>query len=1074
MRLAKLTVAGFKSFADPTEFHFSEPVIGIVGPNGCGKSNVVDAIKWVLGERSAKSLRGSAMLDVIFAGCASRKPMGGASVTLTFENPIESFTEEDAHGTTRTVQRRALGIDTEEVDVTRRLFSDGKSEYLINGGKVRLRDIKELFLDTGIGTNAYSIIEQGKVDAMLLANPVERRLILEEAAGVAKFRTRKLEATRKLEHAEKNLLLVREQLSNTERRLRIVRGQAAKAEQFQDLDARRQDLMTSVFLERYHDLNERLHGLTNRVSEVSKERTDVQTAVTDLEDTKQQSDIERQELQNEQHGLEQRRLELHASEKQARQRSELTGRNLEEALQQLAQEEARIAENDESLSGLAERLEALELELVALNENQEHAERVVAACEEERAKTVEQATKSRAEVDRLKDDASRIERDTVGAEGLLASLDEREQALQEQITRLDARIVPFALEADHHRVELVRARSAHASASDRLEKLSQDLEQHSTIEAELDDRQTELLGQLARVREERSAMNSRRHALAEVHSGREGLGNAVKHVLEHPDRFPGVHGLLGDLIETDRDHAELVESALGDDLQALLVDSTGEIDEMLQELRALDGRIVLLPVNPTNQAAPTPRTTVPGATPLISMVKAEGPARIVLERRLSDTWLVDSLQTARRMAQDQLPNGRFVTHTGERFDPDERIVIAPTAREDAAQGWLSRKAELRELDELLGGTNQEVETLEANLADIEQESGTAVEQRVALSREIEETRNKLVELSHEIERTEQMIERVQRDRESILNEKNELENRFEGMRQEEAERREQLQSLNRLLAEQRDAVLAAECTARDNLAASERAREELAGARVTQGESNARLEAARREQRHLALSREEAERQVAIGREQLDRRKGQVARFKQTIASAEHEITETTEALASMSDAFAELAQRSEQAASNVTKATEALHSARAHGAQIERDLHALEMSRREIEIKRETLEERAIEELEFEIPNKYPDYARARNEGQEPIDVYAAEAEATELKEQIRKLGNVNLDAIEELDALQVRNEDLEQQLQDIDSAREQLEALIEELDIVSRARFQETFETVRDAMTSGDCPAL
>ena len=207
MRLAKLTLSGFKSFADHTEFHFNEPIIGVVGPNGCGKSNVVDAIKWVLGERSAKSLRGSAMMDVIFAGSASRKPMGGASVTLTFENPVEEFQDErgDEAGT---VKRRSLGVDTEEVDVTRRLFSDGKSEYLINGNKVRLRDIKELFLDTGIGTNAYSIIEQGKVDAMLLANPIERRAILEEAAGVAKFRTRKLEASRKLDHAERNLLLV--------------------------------------------------------------------------------------------------------------------------------------------------------------------------------------------------------------------------------------------------------------------------------------------------------------------------------------------------------------------------------------------------------------------------------------------------------------------------------------------------------------------------------------------------------------------------------------------------------------------------------------------------------------------------------------------------------------------------------------------------------------------------------------------------------------------------------------------------------------------------------------------------
>ena len=223
MRLAKITLAGFKSFADPTELRFDMPISGIVGPNGCGKSNVVDAIKWVLGERSAKSLRGDAMLDVIFAGSAGRKPVGAAAVTLGFENPV---VRPDSNEPT---QRRFLGVDTPEVDVTRRLYRDGRSEYLINGRKCRLKDIKELFMDTGIGTHAYSIIEQGRVDAMLTANAVERRSIFEEAAGIAKFKARKIESARKLEKSEMNLVRVREQLAGTERRLRIVRRRARSA-----------------------------------------------------------------------------------------------------------------------------------------------------------------------------------------------------------------------------------------------------------------------------------------------------------------------------------------------------------------------------------------------------------------------------------------------------------------------------------------------------------------------------------------------------------------------------------------------------------------------------------------------------------------------------------------------------------------------------------------------------------------------------------------------------------------------------------------------------------------------------
>ena len=236
MRLAKVTISGFKSFADPVEIRFDDPKVGIVGPNGCGKSNIVDAIKWVLGERSAKSLRGDAMLDVIFAGSAGRKPLGAASVTLSFTNPVTNPGSQDP------AQHRLLAVDTDTVGVGRRLYRDGRSEYLINGKACRLRDVKELFMDTGIGVNAYSIIEQGKVSAMLNGSPVERRTIVEEAAGVAKFKTRKVEAARKLERSEVNLVRVREQLASTERRLRIVKGQAVKARKFKELDGRYRSL----------------------------------------------------------------------------------------------------------------------------------------------------------------------------------------------------------------------------------------------------------------------------------------------------------------------------------------------------------------------------------------------------------------------------------------------------------------------------------------------------------------------------------------------------------------------------------------------------------------------------------------------------------------------------------------------------------------------------------------------------------------------------------------------------------------------------------------------------------------
>src|SRR3954452_4148989 len=263
MRLKKLILQGFKSFADRTEFVFDSPITGIVGPNGCGKSNVVDAFKWVLGEQSAKSLRGDAMLDVIFNGSSVRKASGMAEVVLVFENPLR----ED--GT------RLLNVETEEVSVGRRLFRDGTSEYQVNNASSRLKDVKEMFLDTGVGVDAYSVIEQGRVAALLEANPAERRLIFEEAAGISKFKQKKKEAVRKLEKVDQNLVRVNDIVEEVDRRLRSVKIQAGKARSYNEYSTRLRELRLQYALQEYHQHATRLAELEAQQSDAAASLEDI-------------------------------------------------------------------------------------------------------------------------------------------------------------------------------------------------------------------------------------------------------------------------------------------------------------------------------------------------------------------------------------------------------------------------------------------------------------------------------------------------------------------------------------------------------------------------------------------------------------------------------------------------------------------------------------------------------------------------------------------------------------------------------------------------------------------------------
>src|SRR5438034_3881360 len=243
--LKRLELVGFKSFADKTQFEFPTGITGIVGPNGSGKSNVVDAVRWVLGEQSAKSLRGGEMSDVIFNGSASRRSLGMAEVTLTFDNT-----------------RRSLASDAEEIQISRRVYRSGEGEYLINQQLCRLKDIKDLFLGSGAGADAYCIIEQGRVDVLLQASTKERRTIFEEAAGISRFKAKKTETLRKLERVDQNLLRLRDILDEVDKQLRSVKLQAAKAQRYQEYSGRLKELRLTLGLEEYHSLTEKLRGKT--------------------------------------------------------------------------------------------------------------------------------------------------------------------------------------------------------------------------------------------------------------------------------------------------------------------------------------------------------------------------------------------------------------------------------------------------------------------------------------------------------------------------------------------------------------------------------------------------------------------------------------------------------------------------------------------------------------------------------------------------------------------------------------------------------------------------------------------
>jgi chromosome segregation protein len=1092
VRLARLVLNGFKSFADTTEFRFDSPIIGVVGPNGCGKSNVVDAIKWVLGERSAKSLRGGAMLDVIFAGSATRKPSGMASVTLVFENPVLQqlvkrtvaanapamdsdidpgleASEDGELSTASAVDRlnvchRGLPVDTDEVEVTRRLFSDGRSEYLINSSKVRLRDIKELFMDTGIGNDAYSIIEQGKVDAMLRAAPLERRQILEEAAGVAKFRARRTEAQRKLESADKNLVLVREQLANTERRLRIVKGQAEKARAFQSLESRRKDLRRELAFDLYHELRERLSGLTSELAGLESDRQQLASVVAEMEHQKNEVEGTRQRAQEHLRTLESQRIENVGVQKQAEQRVELGERSLAELQEQSQHDTVRLDEFAARIADLTAKLGQMADQVAAAAEATTDAEVRVAAASTARARGTERAQHTRASADRLRDQAQNTDREIARAAAHLAAIDDRERQLAEQMTRLDQRRMPVELELDTQRA----LRNGHVVrklvARDEGLRHEQEIHAHLDTASKLGDRHAGLARRLTELRDERTALESRRQLLQEMQRAREGVDQAVRAVLGDRERFPAVTGILAESVEADFADAPVVEAALGRDLELLVVQSSGELPELAQACQDVDGRVTLVAAD-VQSAAALLRPEVPGVVPVSSVLRVRGEASAVVGRLIVDCWVAPDLTTALSLAATTYQGARLVTRNGAVVDGFGRVTVGRPTGVSAGEGLLTRRAELVHLSARLDALALEMQMAEGEAADLLARSDEARRRHRQVEEALAAVGRTAVDAEYQCDRCDQMIQRVEHDKASLALEMDDLHRRLRALDGERSSIEDKLGQLRAVLAALEGRYAVAEAEAQKTIGLADAAAEALGAARIESTRAGGLLDALRRERRTTELALDEEQRQRGQVADQADRCRQQMERYSASIHEARSTAAQAADVLTSIAQQIESAALDAEATHTAVEQAAARLRLVREQATILERNWNSVEMSRREVEIKREALEETTLQDLELDLSPEYAAYAAARMvDGFTPIRRDDAERELADLRDSIRKLGNVNLDAIDEEGQLEQRNEELIRQVADIDQAAKQLGELIVQLDAVTRVRFQETFDAVRE----------
>jgi len=1120
MRLSKLTLSGFKSFADRTEFTFDEPMIGVVGPNGCGKSNIVDAVKWVLGERSSKSLRGKEMIDVIFAGSAARKPSGLASVKLTFENPIINHAQTAGQTTAQTTDApsekpvdessddhhqtedpldepseastiltargksgRGLPVDTDTVEVERRLYRDGKSEYLINNKRARLKDIRDLFLDTGVGADAYSIIEQGKVDAMLLASPQERRTIFEEAAGIARYKQRRIESQRKLQRAEANLALTREQLASTERRLRIVKGQAAKARKFVAIDAELKALRMAVAFDRYEDLRQRLDGLTSRLADLDTHRADAVAKLEQAEANKQEGELRRHDLQTRHRRLEEERTGAQHAAESAAQRRELTQRAAEEARRQTESDRKRLTEESGKLGEIVQEIERHESEIAALAESLADADRRLDELTAERTKALETVAEHRSTLSEHRAAARNIERERGTILSSIHADEKRSEAFREQIESIEAKAQRAATELETLTTSInEQLRSVEDRAID-IKTLENNLARHTEGLSALTEDRGELASRVSELEQEHLRLDSRRQTLHELLESRAALGDAVRSVMqqrESGERFTGVIAPLAELIRTDAEHAPFVEAALGANLQALIVETPAD-EPPQDEIGELEGRVTFIPLSEV-RPAPVDHIPVHGAIPLRGFVTAQGPhaesIERLLEKLLGAAHLVDDLDTAQRMSAElRRKHGRFapmlVTRAGEVVTRDGALIAGPAGdgAEGAAAGILQRQSERTDLEARLESLSADLSRERSALQAIDAEAAERSTQAAAMRGELATLQRALVTDQSALERMQSERNRAQRDTTALAEDKSQLEQRLAKIGEDREHLEERSQRLQRLLDEQTHTCEQAERDIAEAESTAASAGEQMTAAKVESSRISEQLQSARREHSRLEIDRDERQRAIRDISQHLERLEARAEQHTEAIAEAEREIEQATTRAAELETQVHEVdAQLAEAVASLETLAERVAHH-RTEAQGIERDWHSVEVARREVEVKRESLEERSLEEIGLDLNLEYLEYRAMMSEGDlTRINLDEAQQDIDELRKEVKKLGNVNLDSIEEETQLEERNEQLIQQVADIDTARQSLESLIERLNEVSKKRFGEAFEAIQGNFAGRD----
>lgn len=1048
--LKALEISGFKSFADKTRFEFPAGITVVVGPNGSGKSNIVDAIKWVLGEQSAKSLRGKDMSDVIFKGSTganSRKPSGSATATIVLDNSQNLF-----------------AYDAAEVHVTRRVYRSGESEYLINEEPCRLKDIKSLFRGTGVGTDAYSLIEQGKVERILSSSAKERRAIFEEAAGISRFKAKKIEAQRRLDRVDTNLVRLADIVDEVGSRYRSVKNQASKAAKYKDFTDRLQELRTFVGLKDWRTFSEKLTGVESKVESLEGESKDLTTHIDAGQIKAKESETQLDEISS-----------------KVVQQQELSS----QVREQIAQAESQIELNQSRRTDLTQRVQQLESQIEKFaRRDTELKERIEQAQSE--------LSNAQTQFDQATSSLQQLETQTGSLAAEQSNLDQQSNEKQSERTELLTMVSELGRQVSGHSSQVESLGGARDRLQQEVDELREAVNSKSQLLSELVARKEELArdaalsdDQLSEARERadrsKQELHEQRERLAELNSRNSGLTQRAKVIQELEKKLEGVNagarqllqlsktspegpagnvvGLVADLVQVNVKHAAIVDAALGEAAQYIVVQGPQLVQALENEELKVKGRVGIIQLDSPTTLGARADVDLAGEEGVLGradkLVHADTSHIEFVRRLLGGTWLVKTLSDAVRLRQDKSSKVRYVSMDGEVIETDGTILVGPKS---SAVGLVSRRSELRSLSRELEELKREVEESKATVSESKSQLAVDEKQVRKLIGQNSELSKKLTEQNSQAEIVRQQVDetgqRLQRVESELSSTNTELENLESSLSQKQT----QLSQGETAIA----ALVAVVATVTEALSKIQLQRNELE-AQTTQ----AKIDLAQSGQilRDMKSRTTETEREIQEHQEsnrdlneQFESAKQGIQAAEEFLGKAEVELKELLERRDQLEDELTVFTSRRVEIDKVRREYSTELSQKRDRLRTVQDQLHQNQMRSKQLVMERDQLASRLFEDYGIEI-DKFTD-GQSEQEQAERAEI---DQEINQLRTQIGKIGSVNMDALEELEQLETRYQKLDEQYQDLVQAKEALLKIIQRINTDSRKIFVETLEAIR-----------